>query len=675
MRSCWLALTLLAPVSTVVAQEWNDPAARALADRAAGARALAIADSTLISYSARAHGFVTFLAELAWEVGSAPRVIKADELLVEVYWQRPDRSKQVIRAWRDSTFLPTDLAYHRDHLGIVSDDVGALIRIGEGDEVLDLPHPLGPEVRDRYDVRLGDTLRIGSGATRVTLVELFVRPRNPAEPAVIGSFAIDVERAVVVRSRLAFTPAAYRDRDLEDIVVSLERALVDGQYWLPYRQEIEIRRRSAIVDFPLRGVIRGRWEIGDHRVNDGVPAAVVSGPSIGGLLRPDGRGFDVPIAARVDSGLVPAERDDLDRVRGAAARAVRRRMLSGLPTLRPAVTRVSDILRVNRVEGLRFGIGVAGSGGPIDRASVRAGYGTADRLLTGTAEFDRVVGRATVGLRAQREVVDVGDWPATSGVVNSLAAQEGGRDLGDYVLRTWAGVEVRWPAGAGGENRVAAGRLGTRSVAARARPARGDYRPNPALGDRSRWVASAAVIRGQSRVSGPRWRSETRAEVGSGGGGYGRLVSDLEVGGPVAGGDLTVRGRVGLGAGDLPRHRTFAIGGAGTLPGEAFRAFGGRRAGFLAADWLVPLPGPAVGLGVLGRTSSRMRVGPMIGLGWAAGGVAGVPWAPSRGGRPVAGLVVELFDRSVRLEVGQRLRNGGRPTLSIDVARAWWPVL
>ncbi len=430
-----------------------------------------------------------------------------------------------------------------------------------------------------------------------------------------------------------------------------------------------------MIDFPLRSVIRGHWEIGDHRVNEPVPPAALAGPAIGGLRRPGGTGFDHPLRAVVDSGVAPADREALDRVRGAAARAVRRRVLSGLPGIRPAMTRVSQIFRVNRVEGLRLGAGLAWHGGPIDRGAARIGYGTSDRRVTGALELARELGRATMTVSLERAVTDLGDWPVVSQVVNSLMAQEGGRDLGDYVLREWAGVDVRWPAGALGENRVALGRVGLRSVPTRARPARGTYRSNPVLGGPSRWVASVAATRGRSVAAGLSWRTEVRGELGAGADTYGRLAADLELARPLAGGEFAFHGRVGLGTVNLPPDRAFVIGGQGTLPGEVFRGFGGRWAGFGVVDWLVAVPGPSIGLGALGRTSAVMRVGPMLGVGWAGGAVQGQPWDPNRGGRPMVGLVVEAFDRTIRLEIGQRLRGAGGPTIAVDLARAWWPVL
>src|SRR5215210_7489008 len=98
-------LLLLAHVTPVLAQSWNTPAALALARRATERRAAAQADSSLESYRTRAHGFVFFLAQVGEGLREPPRLVKADELRVEVYWRAPDRSKQVILGWRDGAFL------------------------------------------------------------------------------------------------------------------------------------------------------------------------------------------------------------------------------------------------------------------------------------------------------------------------------------------------------------------------------------------------------------------------------------------------------------------------------------------------------------------------------------------------------------------------------------------
>ena len=61
----------------------------------------------------------------------------------------------------------------------------------------------------------------------------------------MGTLYLDQESAELVRFRFSFTPAAYLDRQLEDISIVLENARFEGRYWLPYRQEVEIRRRTT----------------------------------------------------------------------------------------------------------------------------------------------------------------------------------------------------------------------------------------------------------------------------------------------------------------------------------------------------------------------------------------------------------------------------------------------
>src|SRR4030095_209132 len=285
-RSRWGGAFLLRPGlwTTLAAQQWNWPEALDLAARATEVRAQVQRDSSLRSYRTRAHGFVLFLAQGGAELQGAPRLVKADELHVEVYWRAPDLSKQIILGWRDGRWLPTDINYHRDHLGIVTNNFGNRIRIGEGDEVRDVVHPLSPDGLNRYDFALIDSLRIETRGGELLVYQLQVRPKDWSQPLVVGTLSLDAPSAELVRFRFGFTPAAYLEKGLEDISIMLENARFEDRWWLPYRQEIEIRRRSQWLDFPARGIIRGRWEIGDYDFDAAIPPEVLRGPAIGGML-------------------------------------------------------------------------------------------------------------------------------------------------------------------------------------------------------------------------------------------------------------------------------------------------------------------------------------------------------------------------------------------------------
>ena len=666
----WLGV-MAAPLG---AQQWNDSATVRLVGQAVERRSSSFADSTLHHYSARARGVLTFRAELGIGAGSTSRLVKGDEVQVEVYWQRPNRSKQIIRAWRDSTFFPTDLSYHRDHLGIVTDDFGPAIRIGDGDEVRDVVHPLAPAGPALYDYRLGDTISLRSPGSALVLIELEIRPKDERTSAAVGRLFLDRDRLQVVRSDLSFTPAAYVDRELEDIVVRLERAMYEGRYWLPFRQVIEIRRRTAVVDLPFRTVIRGDWSIDEHEVNGALPPIDWSGPSVGGLRRPAVAGWATGLGRAIDSSLGLVSRD-LEAVRGEVAQLARSRLLDGLPRLRPGVSRVSDALRFNRVEGLAVGIGLTWRGRVSDEARLSVGYGFADRRLTGRAEARWTLGSASVALLGERLVVDVGDFAGMSRLANSLASQELGSDFGDYVLRERVGVALAGRSGPGLATTASLGWERPASLDAIAVPARGAFRPNPALGAPGRWIGRVGIERRRSALAGPAWQFGIAAEAGFGSGGYGRLigVGRTEVAAP--GGSLVARGALGFATSKTPAWRSFAVGGPGTLVGERFRGFGGRHAAWGALEWLARATAPTLSFGWFGKTSGEIRIGPALGLGWAGGPIAEAPWRPSRGLRPVAGLVGEFFDQAVRVEIGWSLTRGGSPGLTIDFSPVLWPVL
>ena len=236
-------MALAAPAA--VAQTWNDPRTLALVGRATERRAQQLADTGLRDYRASARGYLTFLAQFGEGFPEPPKIVKADELALEVYWRAPDLSKQRIIGRRDTLLLPTDINYHHDHLGIVQNNFPAIIRLGEGDEVRDVPHPLSVAGAGAYDFAITDSVRIRLAGRSVEAYRVGVRPRDDRRPRVIGAVFIDRETGEVVRMAFSFTRAAFLDDQLENISVVLENALIDGRFWLPSRQEIEIVRTGS----------------------------------------------------------------------------------------------------------------------------------------------------------------------------------------------------------------------------------------------------------------------------------------------------------------------------------------------------------------------------------------------------------------------------------------------
>jgi len=678
MRASPAVLLLLAlSAAPVAAQGWNDTAAVALVAHAIAVRQRTQPDSTLTSYRTRAHGFVFFLAQVGRGPALPPRLIKADELDVEVYWQAPATSKQVILGWRDGRWLPTDISYHRDHLGIVTNDFGNRIRIGEGDEVRDVVHPLAADGPHSYDYRLADSVRVTGRDGVLLLQDVEVRPRDPHLPLVAGTLSLDVATGRLVRFRFSFTPAAYLDRSLEDISVVLENARLDDRWWLPWRQEIEIRRRLTWLDFPLRSIIRGRWEIGDYELNLAVPDSVLRGAAIGGLRAPrdSGQAWPAPLADAVTAVARPVEAQDIDAVRSEAARIAGAGLLTAL---RPALfdlPAVSDLAHVNRVQGLALGLGGAFAVGRGATLRPRLAFGTSDERLTGDLRVDRPTGGVTLSLSAGRRVQELADRPLISGVVNSVLAQESGRDQGDYVLVDQVRAAVSRRIGGTQSLVLSAAAERSRSLSVAAAPAAGHYRPNPALG-----AGTIAVARLGYTVqrAGLDRRSDLdlalSGEVGTGSRDYARGAFHFSGLTPLGPGGIGVRLDAGAGSAELPAYRSFAIGGWGTLPGTPFRAWGGRRVALARLEYRLAVPAPAIPLGSFVSTGREMTLAPFVAAGWTGGGAGAVPWRPSGHWRPVAGVAVEWFHQLFRVDLGIALETG-HLGLMVDAGRVWWEIL
>lgn len=678
-----LSLLLLLPLPPLLpravhAQRWNDGTTLALVERAVTRRAADPARG-LQDFTARAHGFVFFLAQLGEDqLNEPPHLVKSDQLELEVYWRAPGTSKQRIIGWRDRVDLPTEIAYHRDHLGIVQNGFADRIRLGEGDEVRDVPHPLARDGPVLYDYALVDSTGIRLPTRTVRVHEVVFRPKDPTEPRIAGSLYLDADGGELVRFRFTFTRAAYRDDSVEDITILLDNGLWEQRYWLPRRQEVEIRRRTTWLELPARGIIRGRWEIDDYAFNVGLPPERFLGPEIVAAPRAvlDTFPWQRPLDAAITTAAGEGPGLSLEAARTRVRQLVADRTLSGLAPSRPAVGGLSELLHVNRVEGLAVGAGylVRPAGG----ASVRAwlGYGFADERMKGRLEAGWRAAGTTLTLLAARVVGDFAETPVIAPLINSITAQEAGRDYGDYVLSERVRLALRQALSPGLAVTVGGGVERTTSVGVAAAPARGTFRANPALGVGTLGVGSIRLeLSRGSRPAGARWSGKLDLEGGGGGGREYlrvRAAGDvLRTAGPLV---LELAAHAGAGTAELPPYREFVLGGRGTLVGAPFRAWGGRRMAFGRLDVAVPVPAPAVPLGPFASTGRQALVGPFVAVGWAEEPGAGLPWAASDGVEAVLGIRLEWFHRLLRAELGW-WPAGGDVGLTLDVRRDLWPIL
>ena len=222
----------------------------------------------------------------------------------------------------------------------------------------------------------------------------------------------------------------------------LENRLVGGRFWLPSRQEIEIGGAATWLDYPVRGIIRGRWEIGDYRVQPRSAAGDVRRPRDRAGAAAELRSVQVD-GARSSTRCRPTcarcRSPTSQRVQ-AEARAARARAGAGARAGRDALGAQRLGLRALR-SGRR-----AWRSEPVCRSSsAPASSPTFARATASTTSWCK--GGVGARRRARRRVVDsrcsrratfaiVGDVAERSTAVNSLAAQEFGSDYTDpYLVR------------------------------------------------------------------------------------------------------------------------------------------------------------------------------------------------------------------------------------------------
>ena len=687
-RALLLLVVASAAAAPVPAQQWNDARTRDLVERATRRRALQLADSALVDYTASARGYLTFLAQLGEGFLLRPRVVKADQLALEIHWKAPNSSKQWIVGRRDTLLLPTDIQYHRDHLGIVQNNFPDIIRLGDGDEVRDVPHPLSAPGLVAYEFAIGDSLRIEIPGRTIDVYEVRLRPRDQRAPGAVGALYLAKDDAQVVRMAFSFTRSALRDPQLEDVSIILENALMAERFWLPRRQEIEIRRSGSWMDFPVKGIIRGRWEIGDYKVNAGGTAATAPGPEI--VLAPPGRraAHRWPPTAILDSlpaDVALATDDDVRAVQDEARRLVRAQALARARTTRPAARAFSEMVQVNRVQGFAIGGGLRHRFGAGLDAAVNARVGLADEAARGALSlgWERADG-LTARVRLFDDFRDVGDEPETSRARNSIAAQEFGADYTDPVGARGAALALggrirslwRWTIEAGVEAQ--------RPLEVHAHPAQGHY------------AATLAADRGLSRRLSLRldrppapWHAgldlALRAEgrlvrfgpddpaTSLGATTVARAAAAADASHALGRSVLAVRlALAGVhGSDGIPAQEAVVAGGPITGPGYRFHEFRGTAIGTVRLELRRAVPFVPIPLGRWGRVPGTITLAPSVGA-LVVGGRPGLEG--DNGVHPFVGLgALTVFDL-LRVDASRGLR-GGRWRFGVDVTRDFWPIL
>lgn len=651
------------------AQEWNSPHALELARRAIDRRSGQIAASTVAGYSAKATGYLTFLAQIGDTAIFPPAVVRQDQLAVLVYWQAPNFSKQVVVGKRDTLLTPADIGYYSDRYGIVQSNFPDRIRMGDGKDISDVPHPFAAGATDTYEYAIVDSLSITTATRSLDAYQVAFRPRDASQARAVGSAYIDVRTADIVRLELTFTRAAILDRRIEYLSVSLENAFVEDSVWVPRRQSLEVVRTGTWAKMNVRGIIRGRWDVCCYDITfkpaPGLfngPPIVFSSPSVMKAYK-----FDGNILDSLPPSVAVVRPEDIQRVQAEAERLIATSFRERMQRAALSVPRISDLVRVNRAEGLA--LGGAGTLRPATALTLdgRVRYGFADAQWKGEAGVTMSFGGGrSLRLFASRDYADARDVPEVSLVRNSLAAQEFGSDYTDpYDVRA-AGAQITFGRVAGIRWRVDVAHERHDSLRVRATPENGTYAALiPARhvdGTRVSVGAQGAAYRiaGGTLVANGEFRVldvDTKAA---------RVAADAEFTRPLAGGQLALR-TIGaaISSGDVAPQFLVYFGGPTTAPGYEFRSFAARRGLSQRVEWRVNTPFPSIDLGRFGHMPGHATFAPY------AQGV----WVDSRSGAyPALGVALEPLLGLMRFDVARGLRDG-RWTFSVDLARAYWPIM
>lgn len=444
------ALFFLCFATPALAQDplgWNTPRALELIERARVRRELPRGDSTLRSYQAKANGYVYFYLDRRED--DERTLVKVDQIALDLFWKRPNLTKQRIVGLRDVSRLPNRMYYHLDHLTVVQNNLGDVIRIGDGDEVRDVPHPAAPGADTIYDFRVADsvTLQLGGDQPEVRVYQINVRPKRHDRSAMIGSIYVDRAAADIVRMTFTFTPASYVDRRLDYINISLDNGLFGGKYWLPNEQSVEIRRQLPELDFAAGAVIKGRITVSGYDFNEPIPDSVFYGRSVSAAPEEVRKNFPFPAdiyAGIAEEGLAPPPQ--MADLRAQAAELLGQTRLSGLPAWRLYVPNASSVVRHNETEGWYGGAGITYAPSTTFRVDLTGGYAFRAEKPEATAALYHRTRAFDYSARGYlNEMRDIGLVPGMPGVINTFSSAFGNRDYTDTYFTRGASLTISRP--------------------------------------------------------------------------------------------------------------------------------------------------------------------------------------------------------------------------------------
>ena len=632
--------------------DWNDVRVLRLVERARDQRASATVDSEVTSYQARALGHVYFFVD---RPDSATNVlVKGDQVALDLFWRAPNETQQWIVGMRDEKVLPTGIRYHLDHLTVVQDDFGDFIRLGDGDEVEAVVHPVGPRAESVYDFLLSDSLSLSyaGGLEEVRVYEISVRPKNLDGPGYVGTLFVDRDRAAIVRMNFSFTAASYVDPYLDYIRISLDNSLWLGTHWLPYRQEVEIRREIPYFDFMAGSTIRSTFDIRDYDFNVDIDDDLFLGTGVRSVSPNQRRSFaferGIFEELEESGGIGPSVK--MEEVREQVRGVVEDEVLSGLSGFRLYAARLSDFARYNRAEGIYLGAGITLR--PRGELQIRttAGYAIGRDRPSGAVS----VGGGGQGMAPTLDLYwdamgDIGGNPGATPLENSISSASGSKDYLDPFFRRGGTLRFghrpasRWTLSLSLEEHG-----GARDVVSDGPDT--EFRPVRSIEEGTLASASLGLRTGLPGRGSAQW-------IGTGGVFDGRQFGSIAVeaawdlgatGDPLSG---RVSAEGALTNPDAPPQTLYLIGGRYTLPGHDYREFAGNAYWLVRSEVTVPVYPPYLGVRAIGSLGAAYLNGVELPPDWSASG-ASEPKAS-------VGLGLSFGWDAMRFDVARGLGGGG----------------
>lgn len=650
---------------TASAPGWNDERSMEVVEAAMRTRHHTFSDSSLRNFEVDSEGHVYLFTDIEGQ----ERLVRADQIALRIIWEAPNNISQTIIGRRFDQRLPSRIRYHVDHLAITVDNFGNSIRLGEGDEVAGVRHPIWRGAERYYEYRLVDSTEVRFSGGRARVYELEVRPRRFDRPGVIGTLYIDRDTWAIARMSFTFTPVSYRDPRLTGLDVDIQNALWDGRYWLPVRQMVEVRRSSLWLSFPISATIRTEHRIGPYRINRELADQIPPGEKIAALSPERLQDFDDWSTGLLEGPAEGADTAtlDLQRIRARAKEIAGRRVVPA-GRLRVWLQGISSFIRSRRAEGFLLGAGGEYSL-PTGDARAWVGYPFGNQLPEVTVELDFDLGQNQLRLEGFRQrLTDVGPIQAASGVTSTVSLAINGEDFTDPYFRDGGRVTFFFPWLRGRSSISAAWE---RQQSALLSTGVEDARPIRPIRDGDMWSTTASLRPRLPGVFGARVTGRLDAEGGIlDGDGYARWLFGLELDGRRLDSPWGWEAEIGgaLSAGTLPPQRLVLLGGRGTVPGYTFRGWGGDQAFFAR---------------LLG---SRKVIGRWLNLrAFAAAGSVGVTpvsagaaelfgASPSDGLRPSLGAGIGVINDFLRVDVARGLDDGVWEWM-VSFNKDLWPML